>query len=65
MAKRENAGLRRWIREHREDIDNRISAACKNTKEERRGYCNDYERRLWVLNDSGLYFWAKSEGVNI
>jgi hypothetical protein len=26
---------------------------------------NDEERRLWVLNDEGLYNWARSEGVPI
>jgi len=26
---------------------------------------NDAERRMWILNDSGLYSWAKSDGVNI
>lgn len=26
---------------------------------------NDAERRQWVLNDEGLYQWARSEGVNI
>ena len=23
------------------------------------------ERRLWILNDEGLYNWARSEGVRI
>ena len=26
---------------------------------------NDKERREWILNDEGLYRWAKSEGVRI
>lgn len=26
---------------------------------------NNKERRLWVLNDEGLYHWAKKEGVRI
>lgn len=26
---------------------------------------NDRERRLWILNDEGLYNWARSEGVRI
>ncbi len=26
---------------------------------------NDEERRLWILNDEGLYEWARSEGVKI
>ena len=24
---------------------------------------NDAERRNWILNDEGLYSWARSEGV--
>ena len=26
---------------------------------------NDTERRLWILNDEGLYNWARSEGVKV
>lgn len=26
---------------------------------------DDEERRLWILNDEGLYQWARSEGVRI
>ena len=26
---------------------------------------NDDERRQWILNDEGLYRWARSEGVRI
>ena len=26
---------------------------------------NDSERRQWILNDEGLYRWARSEGVKI
>ena len=26
---------------------------------------NDDERRDWILNDEGLYNWARSEGVRI
>jgi hypothetical protein len=29
------------------------------------GRINDEERREWVLNEEGLYMWAKSEGVRI
>ena len=28
-------------------------------------YHNDTERREWILNDEGLYNWAKSEGVRL
>ena len=26
---------------------------------------NNDERRLWILNDEGLYNWARAEGVKI
>jgi hypothetical protein len=26
---------------------------------------NDAERRNWILNDEGLYMWARSEGVRV
>lgn len=26
---------------------------------------NDSERREWILNDEGLYRWARSEGVRL
>ncbi len=52
MAKK---SLRQFIKENREEIDNLTKSP----------YKNDEERRLWVLNDEGLYNWAKSEGVNI
>lgn len=42
-----------FIRNHRQEIDSMTKSP----------YHNDNERRLWVLNDEGLYGWAKSEGV--
>jgi hypothetical protein len=47
--------LEKFIREHRDEID----AATKSP------YKNDAERRLWIMNDEGLYRWARSEGVRI
>lgn len=47
--------LREFIREHREELDSLIKSSHKN----------DEERRLWILNDEGLYRWARSEGVDI
>lgn len=45
--------LTQFIRENRNEID-------EATKSH---YRNDNERRLWILNDEGLYRWAKSSGV--
>ena len=51
--------LRQFIKENKDEIDAAIRRACSNC------LLNDAERRLWVLNDEGLYRWARSEGVNI
>ena len=52
--------LRAFLREHRAELDAAIARAYPNI-----GPLNDVERRLWVLNDEGLYNWARSEGVHI
>lgn len=46
--------LREWIRTNRAELDRYIRSACPNV-----GSLNDEERRLWVLNDEGLYLWAR------
>lgn len=51
--------LREFIRNNREEIDRAIRSVCGNRQ------LNDEERRLWILNDEGLYLWAKSEGVRV
>ena len=51
--------LREWIKENREEIDVAIRRACPNCR------IDDAERRLWILNDEGLYNWARSERVNV
>jgi len=52
--------LRQFIRDNREGIDRAIDRALGQPNTTRR---NDEERRLWVLNDEGLYLWARGEGV--
>lgn len=51
--------LRQFIRENRAEIDAAIHRACPDLR------LNDEERRQWILNDEGLYSWARSEGVQI
>lgn len=50
--------LKRFIKENRKAIDQAIAQSygdnCMPT--------NDEQRQLWVINDSGLYQWARSEG---
>ena len=52
-------GICEFIRENRGTLDQAIKKVVPNAR------LNDEERRLWVLNDEGLYLWARSEGVNI
>lgn len=47
--------LTEFIKLHRAEIDEIIKSP----------YKNDDERRQWILNDEGLYAWARSEGVRI
>ena len=47
--------LKEFIKKYRQEIDEITKSP----------YKNDSERRLWVLNDEGLYNWARSEGVKI
>ena len=56
MAKK---SLRNWIKENRKEIDSCIERVVPGCRK------NDNERRIWILNDEELYFWAKSEGVNV
>jgi hypothetical protein len=51
--------IREFIRKNREELDRCIRSVCDNCR------LNDEERRLWILNDEGLYQWARSEGVRI
>lgn len=54
--------LRQFIREHRKELDECIARAMGRTVDEL-PHRNDEERRLWILNDEGLYLRARSEGV--
>jgi len=51
--------LAEFIKENKTEIDTAIKSVCSNCE------LNNRERRLWILNDEGLYSWAKSEGVKI
>lgn len=54
--------LKQFIKENRADIDACIAAAIGQKTNPR---ANDEERRLWVLNDEGLYRWARQSGCRI
>lgn len=51
--------LKKFIEENRAELDAAIRRACSNCR------LNDTERRMWILNEEGLYRWARSEGVKI
>lgn len=53
--------LRVWMKENRLELDTAIARAMKVSFYR----LNDHQRRLWVLNDEGLYNWAKSDGVRL
>lgn len=65
--------LRDFIRKNREEIDEAINSvvyrwdgnggrgSVPNPPPKR----NDEERERWVLNDEGLYSWARREGVPV
>ena len=49
--------LKQFIRKNRQDIDSYIKTVCPNCR------LNNEEREMWILNDEGLYIWARNEGV--
>jgi hypothetical protein len=63
--------LRQFIRDNRDEIDRLINSALyrhdgrggKGTIPDPPPRRNDEERRQWIMNDEGLYSWARSEGV--
>lgn len=65
--------IRRFIAGHRAELDSAINSAL--FRHDGRGgqgtipnpppVHNDTERHEWILNDEGLYRWARSEGVRI
>lgn len=53
--------LKDFIKEHKSELDNCIKK-CLGNPDLRLNY---EERRLWILNDEGLYQWARSCGVRL
>jgi hypothetical protein len=53
--------MRQFIREHREELDSAIRSALKRPDAK----LNDEDRRQWILNDEGLYLWARRSGVRV
>ncbi len=73
--------LKAFIKANREEIDAAIVRALRHTPKEASCQCplsgardhecgsypnlDDEDRRRWILNDEGLYTWARSEGVRL
>jgi hypothetical protein len=71
--------LKQFIRDNRTALDEAIGRAVGRVPKMASCYCplsetdhqhpapslNDEERRQWILNDEGLYRWARSEGCRI
>jgi len=55
MSKRE------FLKNNRKEID----ACIRRALDDPNYKINDRERELWLLNDEGLYNWARREGVNL
>ena len=53
--------MRDFIKNNKEEIDKAIRQALGRPEAK----LNDGDRREWILNDEGLYLWAKREGVRI
>ena len=51
--------LANFIKENKQELDSCIKNVVPGAS------LNDSERRLWILNDEGLYNWARSSGVKI
>jgi hypothetical protein len=51
---------RAFLQENRSEIDAAIRRVCPNV-----GTLNDSDRWDWIMNDEGLYNWARSEGVQV
>jgi hypothetical protein len=51
--------MREFIKKNRTELDQCIHNVVPGYK------LNDEERRQWILNDEGLYNWARNEGVRI
>lgn len=51
--------MREFIKQNRQELDDCIQRACPGARK------NDEERKLWIMNDEGLYMWARKSGVKI
>lgn len=53
--------MKEFIEENRGELD----AAIRTATGQPNADIDDDERENWILNDEGLYNWAKDEGVDV
>ena len=51
--------MQNFIRQNRKELDEAIHQVIPGYR------LNDKDRKDWILNDEGLYNWARSKGVRI
>jgi hypothetical protein len=57
--------LEKFIRDNKQELSRCILQACDGAPTNSHGNVTNKECRLWIMNDEGLYRWARSEGVDI
>jgi len=71
-TKRKSTSVHRFIRENRAKIDAKINETLSpSVRETNRNFgikvprFNDNDRHVWLLNNEGLYLWAKAQGIKV
>ena len=59
QKEKETKSMDSFIQENKSEIDSYILNKSPNNR------LDDDEREMWIMNDEGLYLWAKREGVEI
>jgi hypothetical protein len=57
--------MRAFIQQNREELDRCVWNFTAHRYRQPQKLTNDRERQEWIMNDEGLYLWAKREGVKI
>lgn len=57
--------LAQFIKDNREEIDRCVWNFTTHRYNQPQKPSNDAERRDWIMNDEGLYGWARAEGCKI
>ena len=52
--------IQEFIDENKDALDRCIKSVCPNCDLD-----DDGQREMWIMNDEGLYLWARSAGVDV